>query len=410
MDRQIVYPGSIPLDTDFLSIQRNALSALGALTQSIFGSAPVADGLTCSPATSGYGVSIGPGTLSMSVGLDQLPYGSLPIASNVIMKTGVVVDPVGITLGTVADQSSVLSWLIQATVVEIDDEPITLQYWNASNPVIPYSGPSNSGTAQNTRRRVQVLISAKSSSPVPLGTFAPPSPDPGFIGLYGVTTWIGKSSVTSDDIHVLPTAPLLRFHLPDLTPGFSRLASITSSSVWQVPAGVSRARVRVVGGGGGGGGGTSNFSGGGGGAGGYAESTIQLTPGQNISVIVGGGGVSAVASNTGGTGGESDFGNLVTAQGGLGGASSNPDSHGGTGGVGVVGTLIYPGGMGGDGAIIASVPAGNGGASAFGGGGRGSNGGGSPADGKAPGSGAGGGYGANAAGGFGAPGIVLVEY
>lgn len=410
MDRQIVYPGSIPLDTDLLNIQRSTLSALGALTQSVLGGRPIADGLYCSPASSGYGVIIGPGTLSMSVALDQTAFGSLPSASDTVMKTGIVVTPVAITLQATADQTMVLSWLIQATLAEVDDQPLTLQYWNATTPTIPFSGPNNSGSAQNTRRRTQLVLSAKSSSPIPFGAFAPPTPDPGFVGLYGVTTWIGKSSITADDITILPTSPILRFHLPDLTPGFSRVEAFTSNRTWVVPSGVSRVRVRVVGAGGGGGGGTAGYGGGGGGAGGYAESILMLQPGQNISVVVGVGGAASPAGVTGGAGGSSSFGDLVAAQGGLGGASANPDSHGGTGGVGNVGLMLYPGGMGGDGPMIGNVPAGNGGASAFGGGGRGSNGGGSPADGKAPGSGAGGGYGASAAGGFGAAGIVLVEY
>ena len=410
MDRQIVYPGSIPLDTDFLNIQRSTLSALGALTQSVLGSNPVADGLACTPVGTGYGVIIGPGTLSMSVAVDQTPFGSLATATNTVSKTGVVVTPITISLQTTSDQSMVLSWLIQATLTDVDDQPLTLQYWNAASPNIPYSGPSNSGLAQNTRRRTQLVINAKSSSPIPFGTVAPPSPDPGFVGLYSVTTWIGKSSTTVDDIAALAAAPLLHFHLPDLTPGFSRIETFTSNRTWVVPPGVSKVRAKVVAAGGGGGGGTASYGGGGGGAGGYAEAILVLQPGQNVAVIVGVGGASSAASVTGGIGGASSFGGMVVAQGGLGGASSNPDSHGGTGGVGTVGAMLYSGGMGGDGAMIGGVPAGNGGSSVFGGGGRGSNGGGTPADGKAPGSGAGGGYGTNAAGGFGAAGLVLVEY
>lgn len=410
MDRQIVYPGSIPLDTDLLNIQRSTLSALGALTQSIFGSQPIADGLICTPASSGYGVVIQPGTLSMLVPLDQAPFGSLSIAGNPIMKTGVVVNPIPIPLQATPDQTMVLSWLIQAALIEVDDQPLTLQYWNSTTPSIPFSGPNNSGSAQNTRRRTQLVVNVKSSSPVPFGAFAPPSPDPGFVGLYGVTTWIGKASTTIDDISALPGSPLLRFHLPDLTPGFSRIEAFTSNRTWAIPLGVARVRIRLVGGGGGGGGGTTAFGGGGGGAGGYAEAVLTVQPGQNVGIVVGVGGASSPANVTGGAGGVSSFGNMVIAQGGLGGASANPDSHGGTGGVGSAGITLYSGGMGGDGPMISSVPAGNGGASAFGGGGRGSNGGGAPADGKAPGSGAGGGYGANASGGFGAPGIVLVEY
>ena len=33
MDRNIVYPGSIPLDTDLLTVNRNTMIALGYLAQ-----------------------------------------------------------------------------------------------------------------------------------------------------------------------------------------------------------------------------------------------------------------------------------------------------------------------------------------------------------------------------------------
>lgn len=410
MDRQIVYPGSIPLDTDLLSVQRNALLALGSLASTVLGSSPIVDGLACSPASSGYAVSIGPGTLSISMQLDATAYGSLPADASSILKMGVNTGVIPLQLGTTPDQSTVLCWLVQAALVEQDDQALALQYWNAANPTVPFSGPGNSGSAQYTRRRTQLVLGVKSSAPVPVGTFAPPSPDPGSVGLYGVTTWVGKAGVTADDIRPLPTAPLLSYHLPDLTPGFSRQEVITADRTWQSPQGVRRIRVRLVGGGGGGGGGTTSFGGGGGGAGGYAEAILSLQPGQSIPISVGVGGTPSPPTVTGGTGGTSKFGDFVVALGGLGGASSNPDSHGGTGGLGVAGALLVPGGMGGDGPMIGGVPAGNGGSSAFGGGGRGSNGGGSPADGKAPGAGAGGGYGNNASGGFGAAGVVIVEY
>ena len=410
MDRQIVYPGSIPLDTDLLNIQRNTLLALGSITKAILGSAPVIDGLACSPGSSGYSVSIGPGTLSMVMSLDDTTFGSLPADATALLKTGVNQANLSIPLGTTPSQGSVLCWLIQATLQEIDDQPLSLQYWNAINPVVPFSGPNNSGTAQNTRRRTQLVLSTKASAAVPIGTFAPPSPDAGMIGLFGITTWIGKGAVTADDIVILPTAPILQFHLPDLAPGFSRQELISISRTWQVPRGVYRLRVRVVGGGGGGGGGGGSFGGGGGGAGGYAESILAVQPGETYPLVVGAGGSASPPNVTGGAGGMSQFGTLVVAQGGLGGASANPDSHGGNGGMGTTGSFLVSGGMGTDGASIAGVPAGNGGSSSFGGGGRGSNGGGTPANGTAFGSGAGGGYGTNATGGIGAGGLIIIEY
>ncbi len=45
MDRNLVYPGAIPLDTDILSLNRNAMVALGFLAQACLGTNTVVDGL-----------------------------------------------------------------------------------------------------------------------------------------------------------------------------------------------------------------------------------------------------------------------------------------------------------------------------------------------------------------------------
>ena len=410
MDRQIVYPGSIPLDTDLLNIQRNSMLAVGALAQCALGTSQVADGLVCTPMPSGVGVVVGPGSLTAFVASDATPFGSLAADPTMTVKAGINTGSTQLQLAMVGDQSYVLCWLIQASFQEIDAGAVALPYWNAANPTVPFSGPGNSGAAQNTRRVMRVALSTKRSDPVPLGSFVPPPPDPGWVGLYGVTTWSGRSGVSADDIRPLADAPFLPFRLPQLTPGFSRQETLSNNVTWQVPAGVRRMRVRLVGGGGGGGGGQLDFGGGGGGGGGYAEGIYPVLPGAQYAVVVGAGGQAAPPGVSGGAGGPSLFGDLVAATGGLGGGSSNPDSHGGGGGGGVAGTLLQLGGLGGDGPMIGSVPAGNGGTSAFGGGGRGAYLGGAPANGQAAGSGAGGGYGADAWGGVGASGIVIVEY
>lgn len=45
MDRNIVYPGSIPLDTDILGLNRNAMVGIAALTAAALGNSVVVDGL-----------------------------------------------------------------------------------------------------------------------------------------------------------------------------------------------------------------------------------------------------------------------------------------------------------------------------------------------------------------------------
>jgi hypothetical protein len=65
LDRQIVYPGAIPLDTDVLNIQRNVMVALGYLAQATLGSAVVVDGLACVPTQpASMSVVVGPGSIT----------------------------------------------------------------------------------------------------------------------------------------------------------------------------------------------------------------------------------------------------------------------------------------------------------------------------------------------------------
>ena len=65
MDRQIVYPGAIPLDTDFLLTNRNTLVAIGALTRATLGTNTVADGLACTPTSpASLSVVVAPGSIT----------------------------------------------------------------------------------------------------------------------------------------------------------------------------------------------------------------------------------------------------------------------------------------------------------------------------------------------------------
>ncbi len=409
MDRQLVYPGSIPLDTDLLQLQRNAMVTLGMLARAVLGSDPVAEGLVCGPGP-GLSVVVGAGSLSELVQVDRLAFGSLPADGHPLVKLGL--NPADVVLPlTASPQGTTRVWLVQATVAEADSGPVALPYYNSGNPAVAWSGPANSGLAQNTQRLVRAALSVKAGGPATDGTQAAPDPDAGWVGLYGVTVRGGQSVVADTDIVRLPGAPFLSYRLPQLTPGFSREEVFGASGTWRVPAGVRLARVRLVGAGGGGGGGDNGFGGGGGGAGGFAEAVVPVEPGSRVPLLIGVGGAGAGPGINGGSGGDTKFaGGLVAASGGQGGGSNNPDSRGGAGGVGLQGVLLLRGGFGTDGPRIGQVPAGAGGMSILGGGGRGSFLGGVPANGQAPGSGAGGGYGPGASGGLGADGLVIVEY
>ena len=49
MDRQIVYPGQIPLETDLLNSNRFAMIAIAKLAAAMLGTGTVANGLACAP-------------------------------------------------------------------------------------------------------------------------------------------------------------------------------------------------------------------------------------------------------------------------------------------------------------------------------------------------------------------------
>ena len=414
MDRQIVFPGSIPLDTDILSMQRNIMVALGYLTQATLGSAPVVDGLACSPtAPASLTVTVGPGSIAVPSIIDANAFGSLPAdTADPLVKMGVNTAPTGFALTAPASSGQSINYLIQASLLESDTSPVVLPYYNAANPAQPFSGPDNDGVAQNTQRRQSVQLQLKPGAPANAGSQIAPSVDSGWIGLYVVTINYGQTQITSSSIVTLPAAPFIQFKLGRLAPGFSRIATFTSSAIFVVPNGVGLVKVRMCGGGGGGGGGASNMGGGGGGAGGYAENIFAVTPGQAIAVTVGAGGAGGASGGASpGNGGTTSFGALMSATGGGGGGNATSFAAGGSPGSGNGGSVVLTGGFGSDGNAGSVTFAGNGGASAFGGGGRAASAGGfSQQNGQAPGSGGGACYLTAQSGGSGAPGIVIVEY
>lgn len=413
MDRQIVYPGSIPLDTDLLSIQRNVMVALGYLAQATLGNTPIVDGLICSPTNpASLTISISPGSVTLANVIDGSPFGSLAGDTvDPLIKMGVNTfwTPFTLTAPTTSGQST--NYLLQANLLESDATPVVLPFYDAANPSQPFSGPGNNGTGQNTQRLQRVQLQLKPGAPGNAGSQGTPSVDSGWIGLYVISVNYGQTQITAASVTTLPTAPFIPFKLASLTPGFSRMVSFNSSTSFVVPNLVQRVKIRLCGGGGGGGG-APNQGGGGGGAGGYSEGVFAVTPGQSIPVTVGAAGTPGTyAGSVAGNGGISAFGGYISASPGLGGTSAALYSPGGSPGNGYGGAVSITGGYGGDGNAGSNIFPGNGGASSFGGGGRAAaNGGNLEQNGMAYGSGGGGCYGISGNGGSGATGVVIVEY
>ena len=416
MDRSIVYPGAIPLDSDMLNANRNAMVALGALAQAILGTSTVVDGLAVAPTSpASMQITVGPGSITQLTTVDQNAYGSLAAdTSDALVKMGVNLTATSFTLTAPTTTGQSTAYLLEAAFLESDVTPVVLPYYNAANPSVPYLGPANAGTAQNTQRIQRAQFQLKAGSPATTGSQITPTIDAGWSGLAVVTVAYGQTQITNSSIAAYAQAPVIPYKLSNLRPGFSSIQPFTSSGSFTVPAGVTRLRINVIGGGGAGGS-NSTAPGGGGGAGGSALAILTgLTPGAIIPVTVGPGGT-ASSGSTGGVGGTSSFGTYVSATGGSGGVGGTTygPMAGGAGGSGVGGTVNNSGSYGTD-CVLSGARGGDGGGP---GNGRGTTGAITGYAGQGYGGGGGGGgsnstvgAGTGALGGNGGAGLVTVEY
>jgi hypothetical protein len=160
----------------------------------------------------------------------------------------------------------------------------------------------------------------------------------------------------------------------------AKIQLFTTSGTYTPSANLVSAVVEVIGGGGGGGGSLGAAqalsSGGGGGSGAYARRALTAAQiGASQSVTIGAAGVGAANTN-GTTGGDTLFGSLAVAKGGLGGGTCNSSAvgYGGQGGPvsGSVGDIVFAGAAGVSGTFngvtTAGTTGGSGGSSAYGGG------------------------------------------
>lgn len=321
MDRIIVYPGAIPLDTDLLATNRSTMIALGRLAQMILGSAPVVDGLTCTPTVpASMSVSVSPGSIAQMSVIDASPYGSLPAnPTDPLVKMGINQSASTFTLQVPTVPGQTAAYLLEATFQETDTNPVPLPYYNAANPAQPYSGPGNSGQPQATRRSQTVQMQLKAGAPAAAGSQLVPVADAGWVPLYVITVTYGQSAIDQTSIVSAFNSPALQWKLPALRPGFGAgVQTFSSSGLFAVPAGVTQVEVELWGGGSGSFASVAGAPSGGGSGGGYARKRITgLSQGQQIAVTVGAGGNGGTVNGSSpSAGGASNFGSLVSATGG----------------------------------------------------------------------------------------------
>jgi hypothetical protein len=354
MDRNIVYPGAIPLDTDLLTVNQNVMIALGYLIQTVIGTNTIVDGLQCQPTSPpSMNVTVGPGSITQLAVIDMTAYGSIAADSvDPLMKMGTNTGSTVFALTSPTTTGQSINYLIQASFLESDVNPIVLPYYNSANPAQPFSGAANSGVPQNTQRIQRAQLELKAGAPANAGQQQTPPVDAGWVGLYVITANYGQTEITVGNIATYPTAPFLNWKLPNLRPGFaSGVQTFTTSGSFLVPAGVTQVEVELWGGGAGSYASVTTAPSGGGAGGGYARKRVTgLLPGQSIPVTVaagGNGGTTAGGSPT--AGGTSSFGSFVSATGGALNSLSSVSSplNGGTpGGIGVGGDVNISGSSG----------------------------------------------------------------
>ncbi len=431
MDRQIVYPGAIPLDTDVLFAQQSAMIALGNLVQAAFGTAAMATGLVCDPTSpASLSVTVGPGSLTALLTVEPNAYGSLGTDSDGLMKMGINTEYTPLTFAAPGSSGQTINYLIQAAFDEVDGSPLVLPYYNAAAPTIGFSGPGNAGTAQNTRRFQRVAIQVKNGAAANAGSQLTPAVDPNYVGLYVISVSYGQSAITAANIAVCPGAPFGDPKLTGLGTRSGRLVDvqhISTSSTYVTPVDARYLIAYLYGAGGAGGGAyqvtSGAFSVGSGGASGSFAKALIYNPSATIPAIVGAGGV-GVPGAAGGTGGSTSFGAYATAPGGGGGpevATSGGNTaccqQGAPGGTPTGSALLIAcnGQVGLCGFIFPNVGAfsGQGAASALGGGGGVNTNNGAGGGATSPGAGGGGAAnsaaGGNLPGGAGGSGFLIVE-
>ncbi|MHA3550853.1 phage tail protein [Yersinia enterocolitica] len=211
MDRQIVYPGAIPLETDLLNTNRFTMIAIAKLAASVMGSNTYLNGLACtasSPAS--MVINIAPGEIYSLQNIDSAAYSSLPAdTTHSILKQGIVLNTTSFTLAAPSTAGQSINYLIQVAFQDIDSGATVLPYYNASNPAQAYSGPNNSGIAQNTIRSGVCSVSVKTGVSATTGSQVTPSPDAGYVGAYVVTVNQGQTTITSTSINFAANAPFL---------------------------------------------------------------------------------------------------------------------------------------------------------------------------------------------------------
>lgn len=211
MDRQLVYPGQIPLETDLLNTNKYAMVGLSKLAAALLGTSTLVNGFTCIPTgPASLQVQVTAGEIYSLQNIDSTAYSSLAAdTTHQIVKQGILLDTVTLSAPAPGTGGQSINYLVQVAYSDTDSNPVVLPYYNASNPSVAYSGPANAGTTNNTVRKGVATVSIKAGVAAATGSQVTPAPDAGNTGMFVVTVANGQATITGGNISTLAGAPFI---------------------------------------------------------------------------------------------------------------------------------------------------------------------------------------------------------
>lgn len=207
MDRTIVDPTELALDTDQLHLNRNVLIGLSKLSAALIGTATQLNGLNCTPASPpGMSVSVAAGEIYQIKNVDDVPYGTLPAdTTHQILKQGIILDAQNFSCPAPVTAGYSINYLIQVTLTESDSTATARAFYNTEDP----NGVPPVFLSTSTTRIDLCDVRLKAGTGATTGTQTTPTPDAGFVGAWVVTVSYGQTIISATNIRLYPNAPFI---------------------------------------------------------------------------------------------------------------------------------------------------------------------------------------------------------
>lgn len=188
------------------------MTALALFAQDILGTNTVVSGAPCTSTTvPSMSVLIGAGRIYQMSALEPTTWSSLAADTTTVLKQGILTSA-GVTLACLAPTTTGFSinYLVEGQYQELDQNNVTLSYYNSSNPQQPFSGAGNNGIAQPTIRAGQFVVQTKAGVAATTGTQVTPTVDSGWVPMYIISVPFGATTLTVGNIAVSSLAPFIQ--------------------------------------------------------------------------------------------------------------------------------------------------------------------------------------------------------